>query len=227
MARPVLRTRRIELRPMTLEHLPLLHQLDSDPEVMRHLVGRARTPEEIEEFWRPRCLDTFADAWGMGWWAGFEGDDFSGWWDLDPGDPRPAARPEQAEIGWRLRRDCWGQGLATEGAGALLEYGFRTLQLARVWAETMAVNVRSRSVMRKLGMSHVRSEVREWQNPLPGSAEGEVIYEITAGEWQHRTGVKPEEHLTDRTQIAKREASDHLSSYPSEIKNLHPGGSAR
>ena len=39
------------------------------------------------------------------------------------------------------------------------------------------------SVMRKLGMSHVRSEVREWQNPLPGSAEGEVIYEITAGGW--------------------------------------------
>ena len=39
MARPVLRTQQIEPWPMTVEHLPLLHRLDSDPEVMRHLLG--------------------------------------------------------------------------------------------------------------------------------------------------------------------------------------------
>jgi RimJ/RimL family protein N-acetyltransferase len=184
MARPVLRTQRIELRPMTVEHLPLLHRLDSDPEVMRHLLGRARTPEEIEQFWRPRCVDIGADAVGLGAWVGFHSDDFLGWWELTPTDPELGPDTERAEIGWRMQRRHWEQGLATEGAEALLTYGFHTLRLKQVWAQTMAVNTRSRGVMRKLGMSHVHTEICEWENPLPGSDEGEVTYQITAGEWR-------------------------------------------
>ena len=68
MTRPFLVPDRIELVPMTSDHLPLLHRLDSDPEVMRHLLGRARTPAEIDEFWAPRCSDTAFDAVGLGWW---------------------------------------------------------------------------------------------------------------------------------------------------------------
>ena len=58
---------------MTTHHLPLLHQLDSDPEVMRYLLGRARTPEEIDAFWAPRCADTGADDLELGWWVGSAG----------------------------------------------------------------------------------------------------------------------------------------------------------
>ncbi|WP_409485391.1 GNAT family N-acetyltransferase [Arsenicicoccus dermatophilus] len=190
--RPVLRTERIELRPMTIEHLPLLHRLDSDPEVMRHLLGRARTPQEIDAYWTPRCTETVADAVGLGWWVGFAGDDFLGWWDLGRSDHDPwvTVDPDSAEIGWRLERRHWRQGLATEGAQALLRHGFETVGLQRVYAETMAVNVASRGVMRKLGMSHVRTDVRAFDDPLPGADQGEVVYEITAEQWRRTHGTE-------------------------------------
>jgi RimJ/RimL family protein N-acetyltransferase len=186
MSRPRLRTARIELRPMTLEHLPLLHRLDSDPEVMRHLLGRARTAEEIDDFWAPRCADTTADEGGLGWWVGFHGDTFLGWWDLEPRDSSPdaAGRVDAAEIGWRVERRHWRQGFATEGARVLLEHGFETVGLQLVWAETMAVNAASRGVMRKLGMRHTRTEVRSWENALSGADQGEVVYELTADDWR-------------------------------------------
>lgn len=191
--RPALHTARLELRPMAPEHQPLLHRLDSDPEVMRYLLGRARTPEEIDAFWGPRCADTAADVLGLGWWVGFWDDDFVGWWDLGRSDSAPASppRPEEAEIGWRLVRRCWRRGLATEGAEALLRHGFETVGLHRIWAETMAVNTASRGVMEKLGMRHVHAEARTWDHPLPGSDLGEVTYEITAGEWAAGRIVRP------------------------------------
>ena len=178
MARPVLHTERLALRPMTPEHLPLLHLLDSDPEVMRHLLGRARTPAEIDAFWGPRCGDTIADAVGLGWWVGFRGDDFVGWWDLSRSDSDPQAPVtlEAAEIGWRVRRLYWRQGLASEGALALLAYGFDTVGVARIWAETKAANVASQGVMRRIGLRRVRTDV-------PDATDHSVTYELTRAEW--------------------------------------------
>lgn len=186
MARPILRTERIELRPMHPQHLPLLHELDSDPAVMRYLLGRARTPDEIDDFWGPRCAETRADALGIGWWVGFDGDDFLGWWDLGRSDSDLDAEPscQEAEIGRRVVRRRWRQGLASEGARALLAHGFATIGLERIWAETMAVNAGSRAVMRSIGMRHLRTEHRQWDDPLPGAEAGEVVYEITADEWR-------------------------------------------
>jgi hypothetical protein len=44
----------------------------------------------------------------------------------------------------------------------------------------------SRGVMVKLGMRHVRTDHRAWDDPLPGSEPGEVVYEITPEEWIRR-----------------------------------------
>jgi RimJ/RimL family protein N-acetyltransferase len=57
------------------------------------------------------------------------------------------------EIGWRLSADCWGQGLATEGARRMVEYASEQLRLAALVSFTVPANVRSRRVMEKLGMS--------------------------------------------------------------------------
>lgn len=54
--------------------------------------------------------------------------------------------------------------------------------LRAVWAETMALNQTSRKVMAKLGMRHVRTDHRQWDAPLPGSDQGEVVYAITREE---------------------------------------------
>lgn len=185
MARPILTTDRLELRPMTPAHLPLHHQLDSDPEAMRYLLGRARTPQEIDQYWTPHCADTVADAAGIGWWVGFLGDQCVGWWDLSPSkaDLVDGSIPTEAQAGWRVLRSQWGRGLATEGAAILLQHAFETVGLKRVWAETMAVNAPSRRVMEKIGMRHLTTTVRQWDDPLPGAELGEVIYEITEQEW--------------------------------------------
>ncbi|MGB0098778.1 MAG: GNAT family N-acetyltransferase [Nocardioides sp.] len=179
--RPRLTTDRLVLAPFTRDHLDHLVELDSDPEVLRFIWGRALTREESLHH-GARRIDPVAEARGIGAWAGFEDDSFVGWWTLqrDPDDDTTA------ELGYRLRRDAWGRGLATEGSRALLDHAFDTLALPRVWAQTMAVNAGSRAVMSRLGMTHLRTEVRSWDHPLPGAEQGEVRYEVTRRDWLSR-----------------------------------------
>lgn len=66
------------------------------------------------------------------------------------------------EIGWRLHADHWNQGLATEGAEAVLRYAFGELGLPEIVAYTVPANLRSRRVMDKLGMTYER----EFDHPL-------------------------------------------------------------
>ena len=177
---------------MTTEHLPLLVELDADAEVLRYILGRARTAEEANDYWRQICADTEADRVGLGWWIGWRHSDraFLGWWDLSPDRP-VTNQPVHGEAGWRLVRRHWRHGYATEGAEAVLEHGFKTVGLQLVSAETMAVNQSSRRVMAKLGMRHVRTDHRHWDDPLPGTEHGEVIYEVTRDEWTNKRRPRP------------------------------------
>ena len=63
---------------------------------------------------------------GRGFLAGFLGAEFVGWWLLTPEDDDDRG---QAELGYRLLPDFWRQGLAAEGAAALLAYGFEDVEL--------------------------------------------------------------------------------------------------
>ncbi|HEY1239595.1 MAG TPA: GNAT family N-acetyltransferase [Bryobacteraceae bacterium] len=56
------------------------------------------------------------------------------------------------EIGWRLGPAYWNQGLATEGAEAVLRFAFGELGLREIVSFTVPANLRSRRVMEKLGM---------------------------------------------------------------------------
>jgi RimJ/RimL family protein N-acetyltransferase len=58
------------------------------------------------------------------------------------------------EIGWRLDAAYWNRGLATEGARAVLRYGFEVLGLREIVSFTTPANLPSRRVMEKLGMRH-------------------------------------------------------------------------
>jgi RimJ/RimL family protein N-acetyltransferase len=58
------------------------------------------------------------------------------------------------EIGWRLAYEHWGQGLAAEGARAVVHYAFATLQLPGLVSFTVPANWRSRRVMENIGMIH-------------------------------------------------------------------------
>jgi RimJ/RimL family protein N-acetyltransferase len=169
MTQPTFRTPRLTLVPLADEHLELEIELDSDPDVMRYLTGRAHSRAEVEHSHRRRCADS-REVPGLGFWVGFAEDGFVGWWLLRP--PNGPDQPEvagEAELGYRLLRHRWRRGYASEGAHELTRYGFADLD--RIFARTLAVN-------RISGGSD--------PGPVPGAEQGEVEYEITRATWQQR-----------------------------------------
>ncbi|PZG05774.1 GNAT family N-acetyltransferase [Micromonospora craterilacus] len=182
MAQATLRTPRILLVPLADEHLAHEVELDADPEVMRYL-GPARSADEVRVV-HERRLAAARQVPGLGFWVGLVDGEFVGWWILEP-PQRPDQGPVagQAELGYRLLRRYWRQGLASEGARELIRHGFAELGLRRIFAETMAVNAASRATMAAVGMRYVRTFHQSWPDPLPGAELGEVEYEITREGW--------------------------------------------
>lgn len=163
-------TERLRLRQIALSDVELLLELDSDPEVMRFLTGRPSTRDEV--------ASTIREHLGWRWIAiDLASDEFVGWFGLVPG------ADATYEVGYRLGRRWWGRGLAVEGTRAIIAAAFSLLGARRVTAETMAVNQRSRRVMERCGMRHVRTFHLEFDGPLPGTEMGEVEYEITRAQW--------------------------------------------
>jgi ubiquinone/menaquinone biosynthesis C-methylase UbiE len=68
------------------------------------------------------------------------------------------------EIAWRLARDYWGFGFATEAARAARNYGFSQLNLAQIVSFTVPANQRSRNVMTRIGMTHSPDD--NFEHPL-------------------------------------------------------------
>jgi RimJ/RimL family protein N-acetyltransferase len=186
MSQANLRTGRVHLVPFSDEHVEYEVELDADPEVMRYLVGGARTREQVD-IWHRRRLAAADRVPGLGFWAGFVEGRFVGWWILEPPQRADQGPVEgQAELGYRLLRRYWRQGLASEGSRELIRHGFENLGLTRIFAETMAVNTASRATMAAVGMQYVRTFHMEWDEPLPGSDLGEVEYAITREQWLAR-----------------------------------------
>ena len=67
------------------------------------------------------------------------------------------------ELGWRLAVEAQGEGLATEGARALLTWGFANRDAGEILAWTAATNLRSQAVMRRIGMAH--DPARDFDHP--------------------------------------------------------------
>lgn len=86
-------------------------------------------------------------------------------------------------VGHRLARAYWHQGLATEGAKALVAEAIGILELDWVFAQTMAVNVASRNVMERAGLRYVRTFHQHFEDPIPGTEYGEVEYELRREDW--------------------------------------------
>jgi len=172
-----------EFTPHDVEHLV---ELDADPEVMRYISGGRPTPRErIERDVLPRFLSYHERSGDAGFWATIEkaSGRFVGWFHLRPA---PGSPPGETELGYRLRRDAWGKGYATEGSRALVRKAFTELGVRRVTAGTMAVNERSRRVMDKAGLRLARTVYRPWPDPIEGTEHGDVEYAIDRDEWRRR-----------------------------------------
>jgi RimJ/RimL family protein N-acetyltransferase len=155
-----LQTERITLVPLADEHLEWEVELDSDPEVMRHLSGRASTREEILAT-HARRMAAAQKVDGLGFWVGLVDDEFVGWWILQAHGTDQPDDPGVADLGFRLLPRHWRKGLASEGARELVRYGFDEVGLDRIIAQTLTVNAGSRGVMAEFTSKHLLS-------PAPG-----------------------------------------------------------
>lgn len=173
----------MRLRPITADDVDDLVALDSDPEVMRYLTGGEATPREtIVERSLPRFTRHYPGIAAVGYWAAETVSDgeFLGWFEFRPLDDDSA---EVVELGYRLRRAAWGRGFATEGARALIRWGFLELGVQRVTADTMSVNAKSRRVMEKAGLVFHRSYFEHDPGSIPGAEHGEVEYVLDRADW--------------------------------------------
>jgi RimJ/RimL family protein N-acetyltransferase len=178
-----LETDRLTLRRFTEDDADLIVDLDADPDVRLYVQLYPTTREEAAAEILPAWLRYYERYPGYGFWAAIERatGHFIGWFHLRPGLSDP--RDDEPELGYRLRRQAWGKGYATEGSRALIERAFTELGARRVWAETMAVNTASRRVMEKAGLRFIGPVFNEWPEKLPGDEHGDVQYAITRAEW--------------------------------------------
>jgi RimJ/RimL family protein N-acetyltransferase len=178
-------TTRLVLRRPEESDVEQLMAMDSDPEVMRYMGdGAVIRPD------RDRALQAVT-RWRKQWdEQGFgmcsvivrNTGQYAGWVTLAV----PAFLPEilpAVEIGWKLRRQCWGQGYATEAATELLRFGFTGAGLDRIVSIRHIDNVRSERVMEKLGLRF------EFQTTVPATGQPVAVHAIARQEFGVHDGT--------------------------------------
>jgi ribosomal-protein-alanine N-acetyltransferase len=147
-----IRTDRLRLRPWLLSDRMPFAALNADPQAMEHLPAVLSRQES--DALATRIEIHFAQH-GFGLWA-LEIPNvasFAGFVGLSVPSFEAHFTP-CVEIGWRLAPAHWGRGYATEGARAVLTFGFQTPALGEIVSFTVPGNVRSRRVMERIGMVH-------------------------------------------------------------------------
>ena len=174
-------TRRLLLRDVTAEDEAALRALEAEPALYRYRDSAPPSEEEIGGFFqRTQEVQTL--------------------------DPRPAyllaitvptdgrliglvtlsithRALGQAELGYRLSADFWGQGYAAEAAQGLVGFGFATLGLHRIYALCHPENTGSRRVMEKVGMRYEGYLREDWRY-RDGTWRDSLLYAILARDWQ-------------------------------------------
>ncbi len=145
-----LKTERLLLRRWKASDLPSLVSINQDPEVME-FIGPVLSEGESRAMIK-RADRTWAE-YGYGRFAVEIADthEFVGFIGLAQCKFESHFTPA-VEIGWRLARDHWNLGYATEGAKAVMAWAFENCEMNEIVSFTAASNQRSCRVMEKIGM---------------------------------------------------------------------------
>lgn len=174
----ILTTLRLSLVPFTIADVNGLNALNSDPEVMRYISGRPETLEEtiavverVERRWQEH---------GYSWWSFKDraSGEIVGAGAVQNLRREASPTPDLAcplELGWRLRRDHWKRGLASEAARAMADFAFDTLRAETLYAVCDPANAASARVMVRLGM--------ESQGLQTWYGKSLSTYRITSAQW--------------------------------------------
>ncbi|SRR6266542_1800614 len=156
----ILETKRLLFRRLTINDLDALAELYRDPEVRRYFPEGTRTYEETK-----RGLEHFIKGYRerptLGFWATIykETGEFIGRCGINPqvieGHP-------ELEVGYSIGKAYWRQGLGSEAAQAIVDYGFGQLGLSRLICAIDPENQASIKVATKIGMTFEREAVDEY-----------------------------------------------------------------
>jgi RimJ/RimL family protein N-acetyltransferase len=159
----ILETKRLVFRHLEPGDLDNLYALYSDPDARRYfpegILNYEETKDELEWF-----LNGHPDQPQLGLWATVhkETNRFIGRCGLLPW--RIDERPE-VEVAYLLDKAYWGQGLGSEAAQGVLDYGFETLRLPRLICLIDHDNLASIKVAQKIGMTFEK-EGRDEKGPF-------------------------------------------------------------
>ncbi|MFK7806627.1 MAG: GNAT family N-acetyltransferase [Saprospiraceae bacterium] len=149
-------TSRLYLRPFQITDAEALFQLDSDPEVLRYLHEKPK--ESVDEV-KERILAVQLDykKYGVGRLAIIhkETGAFIGWSGLKFITESINEHSDFYDVGYRLLKEHWGKGYATEAALASVQYGFEKLNLKTIYAMADIKNAGSNNILTKIGMTKV------------------------------------------------------------------------
>ena len=147
----ILETKRLFLRRQVSEDLDALWALYCDPAITKYIPDAPRSREEAREEleWHMHGHPRYPE---LGLWAAIhkESGKFIGRCGLLPWtiDGQRAV-----EVAYTINREYWGQGLATEAARGILDYGFTKLNLSRLICLIDPENIASQRVAEKIGMT--------------------------------------------------------------------------
>ena len=176
---PTLETERLLLRPLTPQDAPTLHQLAGRREIADTTISIPHPySEEQARQWIAGTADLFAKGEGVAFGVQLKREGnlagAAGLRDID-------AEHSLAELGFWVAVEHWGQGYATEAAGAVVSFGFQRLGLNRIYAHHMVRNPASGHVLAKIRMRPeglLRQRVRKW-----GVFEDVVLMALLRAEW--------------------------------------------
>lgn len=145
---PTLATPRMILRGFSSDDVEPLHEILSEPGVLRYFPSSDPPPVERVE----KLIENHKSHWtklGFGWWAVMDRieNELLGWCGLglleDSGE---------TEIKYLFKRSAWGQGMATESATACVDYAFQEVELDTIIGLTHPDNIASQRVLEKSGL---------------------------------------------------------------------------
>lgn len=175
-------TTRLILRDWKEEDLLPFSELNRDPTVMEFM-PKQLSKEESDELATKIKQELHFRPYGL-WAVEVKGGaPFIGFVGLHYQDFEAHFTP-CVEIGWRLRKEAWGQGYATEAAMAVLEVAFCEIKLDEVVSFTYRENMRSLNVMRKIGLKRdVGGDFMHSKMPKDHPLAPQILYRISKDEF--------------------------------------------
>ena len=183
---PTLHTERLTLRPFADADAGALFELHSNAYVLRYWDSPPWTEPTRAERFVSMCRQMADDGTGARLAMDRASDGaFIGWCSLTRWNPDYRS----ASLGYCLGDAAWGHGYATEAARAVLQWGFDTLDLNRVQAETDTRNVASARVLEKVGF--VREGTLREDCVVNGEVSDSWVFGLLRREWQALSGELP------------------------------------